>query len=102
MKRICVINTGAKYVSDSALDAWDGRQELCDNDLTPVIARNGRGSYVFEVPKDKDYRKRWAIERIFSRLKEMFGLSNNRFFRIGKVTIHVFSYLIAYLVKYVM
>lgn len=101
-KRAFIINTAAKYLSDSSLDAWDVRQELRDNGLTPVIARNGRGFYKSEVPKDKDYGKRWAIERIFSRLKEMFGLSNNRFFGIRKVTMHVFSCLIAYLVKYVM
>ena len=33
---------------------------------------------------------------------ERFGLSNNRFAGIGKVTIHAFSCLIAYLIKYAM
>ena len=28
-------------------------------------------------PRDKDYKKRWAIERIFARLKELFGLARN-------------------------
>jgi len=40
-----------------------------------VIARNGRRFRKSEEPKDKDYKKRWAIERIFARLKEMFGLA---------------------------
>ncbi|MGC9099032.1 MAG: transposase, partial [Candidatus Micrarchaeia archaeon] len=48
------------------------------------------------------YGKRWAIERIFSRLKEIFGLARNRFVGIAKVTIFAFSCLIAYLVKYAM
>ncbi|MGC8538988.1 MAG: transposase [Candidatus Micrarchaeia archaeon] len=63
---------------------------------------NGRGFHNSEVPKDKEYGRRWAIERIFSRLKEIFGLARNRFVGIAKVTIFAFSYLIAYLVMYVM
>jgi hypothetical protein len=46
--------------------------------------------------------KCWAIERVFSRLREMFGLLHNRFVGIKRVTIHAFSCLIAYLIKYVM
>ena len=97
-----VLNYEAKYIADSALDSFDVRQELRDNHTTPVIAWNGRRFRKSEVPKDREYGKRGAIERIFSRLKEMFGLSRNRFVGIKKVTIHVFSCLIAYLVKYVM
>jgi len=40
------------------------------------------------VPKDKDYGKRWAVERLFSRLKEVFSLAKNRFIGIGKVMVH--------------
>ncbi|MGC8662664.1 MAG: transposase [Candidatus Micrarchaeia archaeon] len=47
-------------------------------------------------------RQRWAVERIFSRLKEVLGLARNRFVVIAKVTIFVFSCLIAYLMRYVM
>ncbi|MGC8587161.1 MAG: transposase [Candidatus Micrarchaeia archaeon] len=53
-------------------------------------------------PKDLDYGKRWAVERLFSVLKEMFGLAKNRFVGIKKVTIHVFSCLLANLLEYVM
>lgn len=101
VKRMFVLNSEAKYLADSALDSFDVRQELRDNRIVPLIAWNGRRFRKSEVPKDRDYGKRWAIERIFSRLKEMFGLSRNRFVGMKKVTIHVFSCLIAYLVKYV-
>jgi hypothetical protein len=93
---------GAKYLSDSALDSTDVKEELRGNFVTPVIARNGRAHRTSEIPKDPDYGRRWAIERIFSRLKEVFGLAKNRFVGIRKFTIHVFSCLLAYLIKYVM
>jgi hypothetical protein len=37
---------------------------------------------------------------MFSSLKEVFGLSKNRFVGIEKVIVHVYSCLIAYIVKY--
>ena len=37
---------------------------------------------------------------VFSRLKEVFGLSKNRFVGIEKVAVHIYSCLIAYIVKY--
>ena len=49
-----------------------------------------------------DYGKRWAIERIFSRLKEVFGMAKNRLVGLKKVSIHVFSCLLAYAIRYVM
>ncbi|MGC8622425.1 MAG: transposase [Candidatus Micrarchaeia archaeon] len=45
-------------------------------------------------------RKKWSIERVFSRLKGVFGLPENRFAGIEKVTVHIYSCLIAYLIKY--
>ncbi|MGC9011338.1 MAG: transposase, partial [Candidatus Micrarchaeia archaeon] len=70
--------------------------------VKPVIATNGRGFCKSKLPKYPSYGKRWAVERIFSRLKEIFGLARNRFVGIAKVTIFAFSCLIAYLVKYAM
>ncbi len=93
---------GAKFIADSAFDSTDVKEELRGNLIIPVIARNGRRFRTSEIPKDRDYGKRWAIERIFSRLKGVFGLSKNRFVGINKVTIHVYSCLIAYFIKYVM
>jgi len=51
-------------------------------------------------PKDKDYGERWAVERLFSRLKEVFCLAKNRLIGIGKVMVHAYACLIAYIIKY--
>jgi len=48
-----------------------------------------------------DNSKRWAMERVFSRLKEVFGLAKNRFIGIGKVMVHAYACLIAYIIKYI-
>jgi IS5 family transposase len=93
---------GAKYLADSAYDSSDVREDLRHDGIKPVIAINGRRFRKSEVPKDSEYGKRWAIERIFSRLKEMFGLSRNRFIGAKKVSMHVYSCLLAYLITYLM
>ncbi|MGC8496249.1 MAG: transposase, partial [Candidatus Micrarchaeia archaeon] len=100
--RMFVINYDAKFLADAAYDSTDIYQELHYDNVKPVIATNGRGFYKSKKPKDPEYGKRWAVERIFSRLKEIFGLARNRFVGIAKVTIFAFSCLIAYLVKYAM
>jgi len=91
---------GAKYLADSAFDSSDVRSELRYHDIKDVIAVNGRGHRESEVPKDPDYGNRWSVERFFSRLKEVFGLSKNRFVGIKKVSIHIYSCIIAYLIAY--
>jgi len=40
------------------------KQTLRYDNVIPVIARNGRRFRKSEEPKDKDYKKRWAIERV--------------------------------------
>ncbi len=97
IKRNFRIYRNAKYLADSALDSSDVREELRCNDVLPVIATNGRGHRPSETPKDRDYGKRWSIERLFSLLKERFGLSKNRFIGIKKVMIHAYSCVLAYL-----
>ncbi len=92
----------AKYLADCAFDATDVREELHYNDIKDVIAINGRRFRKSEVPKDPEYGKRWAIERIFSRLKEVFGLAKNRFMGEKKVAIHTYSCLLAYMITYLM
>lgn len=87
----------AKFLADSAYDSTDIYKELHYDGVKPVIAINGRGFYKSKTPKDPEYRKRWSVERIFSRLKGMFGLGMNRFVGIAKVSIHVYASLIAYL-----
>jgi hypothetical protein len=70
--------------------------------ITPAISRNGRRRRKSEIPKDPDYGKRWAIERIFLRLKEAFGMKNNRFAGLKNVSIYVFSCILAYAMRYIM
>ncbi len=43
-----------------------------------------------------------TTERIFSRLKEVFGLAKNRVIGMKKVAIHIHSCITAYLVGYLM
>lgn len=90
----------AKYIADSQYDAWDVKATLREDKIIPVIAINGRGHYESETPKDRDYGKRWAIEHVFSRLKEVFGMARNRFVGMEKVKIHIFSCLLAYILRY--
>jgi hypothetical protein len=49
-------------------------QTLRYDNVIPLIAQNGRRFRKSEEPRDKDYKKRWAIERIFARLNELFAL----------------------------
>jgi len=101
-KKMFTFGFEAKYLADSASDSSKVKHTLRHDNVIPLIARNGRRFRKSEEPKDKNYKKRWSIERIFARLKEVFGLSRNRFVGIKKVTIHVFSCVIAYLIRYVM
>lgn len=95
-------NCLAKYLADSAYDSTDIKEECRECGVIPVISRNGRRWRKSETPKDLDYGKRWAVERIFSRLKEVFYMSKNRFVGLKKVSIHIYSCLLAYAMRYVM
>ena len=77
-KKMFTLGFEAKYLADSASDSSKVRRTLRHDNVISVIALNGRRFRKSEEPKDKDYKKRWAIERIFARLKEMFGLAINR------------------------
>ena len=90
----------AKFLADAAYYSTKILWTLRESDIIPVIASNGRRQFKSEVPKDKDYGKRWAVERVFSRLKEVFGMSKNRFIGIEKVGIHIISCLFAYFLRY--
>lgn len=96
------IGSGSKYLADSAFDSTDVRAQLHYDGIKDVIAINGRKWRKSETPKDPEYGRRWSIERIFSRLKEVFGLAKNRFVGIKKVAIHVYSCLVAYLIQYLL
>jgi Transposase DDE domain len=92
--------TDIKFIADAALDSTDITLKLRRDGIIPLIAVNGRGFYKSRMPKDPDYGKRWAIERIFSRLKELLGLKRNRFVGIKKVSQHISYCIMAYLLRY--
>ncbi|MEM3193200.1 MAG: transposase [Candidatus Parvarchaeota archaeon] len=77
-------------------------EQLGYDGITPVIPRSGNKYLKTIELKDLDYRKRWTVEHLFLRLKEMFGLVKNRFIGIKKVTIHIFSCLLTNLLEWVM
>ncbi|MDE1768399.1 MAG: transposase [Candidatus Micrarchaeota archaeon] len=92
-----------KFLGDSTFDSADIRKRVREvNEMDDVIAINGRGHRKSEDPKDPEYGKRWTIERIFSRLKGMFDLANNRVIGLKKVSNHIYSCLIAYFMTYLM
>ncbi|MGI0141353.1 MAG: transposase, partial [Candidatus Micrarchaeales archaeon] len=92
----------AKFLADSAYDSRDVRFTLMKNGIVPLIAVNGRGHYMSSKPKDNDYRKRSGIERFFSLLKMKLNLLNVRFKGLQRVTAHVFSSILGYLLKYIL
>ncbi len=102
VKEKFVLQYMAKYLADSAYDSTDIKMELRNSNAAQVISTSSRGHFKSEVPKDKDYEKRWAIERIFSRLKEVFGLAKNRFVGIKNIAMHVHACILAYMIKYVL
>jgi transposase len=75
-----------KFLADCAYDASHIRQAL--HDIKAVIARNGRGKFESETPKDPDYGKRVAIERINSRAKLELGLDNLKMRGLWAATFH--------------
>ncbi len=94
------MNPNTKFLADSGYDSTDIYRKLYRDNVKPLIAINGRGFYKSTIPKDPEYGRRWAVERMFSRLKEVFGLSKNRFVGIEKVSVHIYSCLIAYVIRY--
>ncbi len=92
----------AKLLADSAYDSSDIRITLIDNGMLPVIAVNGRGHYISSKPRDKDYRKRGAIERFFSLLKMKLGILDVRVKGLQRITAHVNSCMFGYIIKYIL
>ena len=92
----------AKFLADSAYDATDVRFVLRENNITPLIAINGRGHYPSSKPNDPDYGKRGAMERFFSILKMKLNLLNVRVKGLQKVTAHANSCIFGYLMKYIL
>ncbi|MEM0148046.1 MAG: hypothetical protein QXN16_01570 [Candidatus Micrarchaeaceae archaeon] len=65
-----------------------------------MIAINDRGFCKSSMPNDKDYGKKVSVGRVFSRLKEVFGLVKNWFVGMKKVAMYICACAIAYVVKY--
>ena len=92
VKKITILQYGCKFLADAQYHSSKIRTTIRNDNNVPVIPWSGNKWQKTENPNDPDYRKRWAIERVFSRLKEVFGLK--------KVKIHVFSCILAYLLRY--
>jgi transposase len=75
-----------KLIADCGYDATEIYQKL--KGIVAVIARNGRGHYESEKPKDPDYRKRTAIERLNSRVKLELGLDELKMRGLWAATFH--------------
>jgi len=78
-----------KFIADSAYDDAGIRQFLRDRFIDDCIARNGRGHYESEKPKDEDYNKRPAAERVNSRGKMLFALDKLKVRGIVNSTVHI-------------
>lgn len=75
-----------KVLADCAYDALSIRKAL--HGIEALIARNGRGKFESENPKDPDFKKRTAVERINSRSKVELGLDNFKMKGLWAATFH--------------
>ncbi len=90
----------AKFLADAQYHSSKIRARLRNDGVTHIIPFNGNRWQKTEKPNDPEYGKRWAVERVFSRLKGIFGLGFNRFFSFRKARIHSLSCVIGYLLRY--
>ncbi len=81
------------YIADTAFDSASIRQTLLKDNVTPLI-KIGRTKIRPHYPPEfkKTYKKRTAIERFFSRLKEFLDLKKLRIY--GIETLKLYTYLI--------
>ncbi len=91
-----------KFLADAQYNSSKIRATLRDDNMIPLIPFSRTKNHKREDPKDPDYGKRWSVEHVFSRLKEMFGMAKNRVIGLKKVRIHVYSCLLANLLEFVM
>ncbi len=92
----------AKFLGDSAFDSADIRKRIRDIQMKDVIAINGRGHYPSEIPKDKDYGKRWSVEQTNSVLELVYNLSSNRMKGLKRIIVNSFSCLLANFIEHFM
>ena len=96
------LKLGAKFIADAQYSSHKINGTLRFAGIIPVIPISGNKYMKTEEPKDPDYGKRWSIEHIFSRLKEMFNMRKNRFIGLKRVKMHVYSCILAYLIEYLL
>lgn len=101
-KRNFRLRLGAKFLADAQYHSSRIRQELRDSGVIPLIPISATKHHETENPKDPDYGKRWSIEHIFSRLKEMFNMRKNRYIGLKRVKIFIYSCVLAYLIEYLL
>lgn len=102
VKKVATLQHLGKFLADAQYYSSKIRTMIRNDNLIPLIPFGGNRWQKLENPKDPEYGKRWSVERVFSRLKEVFGLKENRFFGLKRVKIHVYSCVIAYLMRYKM
>ena len=81
------------FIGDKAFDSTNIRSPLLKDQVTPVIkASKTRIKPHYPPSFKKIYKKRTAVERFFSRLKEFLDLKKLNVY--GKETIQIYAYLI--------
>jgi hypothetical protein len=81
------------YLGDKAFDSSSIRQTLLKDKVTPIIkAARTRIKPRYPPEFKKKYKKRTAVERFFSRLKEFLDLKKIKIY--GRETLQLYTYLI--------
>lgn len=96
------LRLGAKYLADAQYHSTKIREELRYNGLNAIIPFSGNRYTKTHQPTDPDYGKRWSIEHIFSRLKDAFNMTKNRYISLKRVKMFVYSCILAYIIEYLL
>ncbi len=86
-----------KLLADSGYDAAYIRRFLREHNIEDIIDRNKRTKESFGKPKDPDYRKRVASERVNSHAKDGFALERFTFAGLKGAVQHIYACLSAML-----
>ena len=86
-----------KLLADSGYDAGYIRKWLREHGILDIIDRNKRRGNDFGKPKDPDYKKRSASERVNSHAKDGFALGRFTFAGLQRALQHVYACLSAML-----
>ena len=101
-KRNFRIRLGAKFLADAQYHSTKIREEVRDSGMNALIPFSATKNRKGEDPKDPDYGRRWSIERIFSRLKEMSNMTKNKLIGLRRVKMLVYSCVLASLTEYLL